>query len=206
MIEQTLDLIDNKEELQDLLLNMGILPELNRTFLNPLGLNLILNKELNLEVQKTDNPEGIIAHTIDSFQLKVFNDYRNKKHKERQQMTGFIIQTKDLIRKDKLTKDKDLHLSSPENLKLKKLLSCVDDISYKIKRILMENSAIKDKNGADIDFNKVFRNMEVDFAMDNYLDGITKAILIYYQKDIELELDKIKKIKAKQDKTFKEKR
>jgi len=206
MIEQTLDLVDNKEELQDLLLNMGILPELNRTFLNPLGLNLILNKELNLELQKTDSPEGIIAHTVDSFRLKVFNDYRNKKHKERQEMAGFIIQTKDLIRKDKLTKDKDLHLSSPENLKLKKLLNCVDDISYKIKRILMENSAIKDKNGADIDFNKVFRDMEVDFAMDNYLDGITKAILIYYQEDIELELDKIKKIKTKQDKTFRGKR
>jgi hypothetical protein len=203
--EQTLNSID-KEELQDLLLNIGILPELNRTFLNPLGLNLILNKKLNLDLQKTDDPEGVIAHTVDTFQLKIFNDYRNKKHKKRQAMAGFIIQTKDLIRKDQLIKDKDLHLSSPENLKLKKLLSCIDDAAHKMKRSLMENSTVKDKNAAHIPFSRLHRKMKVDFDIGNYLEGATKAILINFQEEIELELILIQKIKTKQDKVFKEKK
>lgn len=203
MEEQTLNPID-KEELQDLLLNIGILPELNRTFLNPLGLNLILNKKLNLDLQKTDNPEGVIAHTVDTFRLKVFNDYRNEKHRKRQEMAGFVIQTRDLIRKDKLTKDKELYLSSPENLKLKKLLSCVDKAAHKMKRSLMENSTAKDKDATDIPFSRLHHKMEVDFDVGNYLEGATKAILINFQEEIELELILIKKIKTKQDKAFRE--
>jgi hypothetical protein len=202
---QTLNSVD-KEELQDLLLNIGILPELNRTFLNPLGLKLILDKKLNLDLQKTDDPEGIIAHTVDTFRLKVFNDYRNEKHRKRQQMAGFVIQTRDLIRKDQLIKDKDLHLSSPENLKLKKLLSCIDDAAYKMKCNLMKNSTVKDKDAADIPFSRLHRKMEVDFDIGNYLEGAIKAILINFQEEIELELILIQKIKTKQDKAFKGKK
>lgn len=176
--------------------------ELNRTFLNPLGLNLLLNKKAELKLEKTENPEGVIQHTVDTFRLKVFNEYRNKKHKERLEKTGFIIQTKDVPRKDALAKDKDLSLSSPENLKLKKLLTCVDNVAYKIKHNFMQNSKEKDKDAASISFSQLYRKMEMDFELGNFIEGIAKAILIYSQEDIESELEKIKKIKEKQDKIF----
>jgi hypothetical protein len=190
------------DELLDLFINIGILQELNRTFLNPLGLNLLLNKKAELKLEKTENPEGVIQHTVDTFRLKVFNEYRNKKHKERLEKTGFIIQTKDVPRKDALAKDKDLSLSSPENLKLKKLLTCVDNVAYKIKHNFMQNSKEKDKDAASISFSQLYRKMEMDFELGNFIEGIAKAILIYSQEDIESELEKIKKIKEKQDKIF----
>lgn len=180
--------------------------ELNRTFLNPLGLRLTLNKELEIQLEKTDNPEGIVLHTVDLFQLQLFKDFRIKKHAERLERLGFIIQVKDLIRKDKLEKEKDLYLSSPENLKLKKLLTCVDDVAYKIKTELMKNSTDKDKDAAPIQFNQMYRKMEMDFEIGNFIEGITKAIMLYSQENIEAELEKIKKIKEKQDKTFEERR
>lgn len=191
------------DEVLDLFINTGILQELNRTFLNPLGLDLKLNKEAELKLEKTEDPEGIILHTVDTFQLKIFNDYRNKKHKERLEKVGFIIQTRDLPRKAALTKDKDLSLSSPENLKLKKLLTCVDNVAYKVKHSFMQNSKEKDKDAAPISFGQVYRKMEIDFELGNFIEGIAKAILIYSQEDIESELEKIKKIKEKQDKVFK---
>jgi hypothetical protein len=186
----------------DLFINIGILQELNRTFLNPLGLDLKINKKAELKLEKTEDPEGVILHTVDTFRLKVFNDYRNKKHKERLEKTGFIIQTKDIPRKDALKKDKDLSLSSPENLKLKKLLTCVDNVAYKVKHDLMQHSKEKDKDAAPISFSQLYRKMEIDFELGNFIEGITKAILLYYQEDIESELEKIKKIKEKQDRVF----
>lgn len=194
------------DELLDLFINIGILQELNRTFLNPLGLNLTLDKQSNLQIEKTEDPEGIILHTVDTFRLKVFNDYRNKKHKERLEKVGFIIQTKDLLRKDKLAKDKDISLSSPENLKLKKLLTCVDDVAYKIKTELMKNSKEKDKEAAPIQFNQMYRKMEMDFEIGNFIEGITKAIMLYSQENIEAELEKIQKIKERQNRIFEERR
>lgn len=206
MATQVLTPMDNKEELQDLLLNIGVLQELNRSFLNPLGLNLVLNKDRDLILQKTDDPEGVLIHTIDLFRLKVFNAHRNEKHQERYKKVGYIIQTKDLLRKDELAKKKDLHLTSPENLKLSKLLKCVDTAAYDIKRRLMENSKNKDKGAAAINFDRLFRTMEIDFELGHYIEGVTKAILIKYQEEIESELEKIKKIKEEQDQAFKEKK
>lgn len=154
-------------------------------------------------MEKTEDPEGVTLHTVDKFQLKIFNEYRNNKHRARQQKLGFIIQVKDLIRKDKLTQNEDLNLSSPQNLKLNKLLHCIDDAAYKLKHIFMQNSNEKDKDALDIPFSKVFRSMESDFNKGNYMGAISKAILIHYQDDIELEMDKIKKIKHNQDKILK---
>lgn len=191
------------DELLDLFINIGILQELNRTFLNPLGLRLNLNKEAEIKLEKTEDPEGVILHTVDTFRLKIFNDYRNKKHKERLEKVGFIIQTKDIPRKNELKKDKNLSLSSPENLKLRKLLTCVDDVAHKVKKSLMENSKEKDKDAAPIPFSQLFRKMDIDFELGNFIEAITKAILLYSQEDIESELEKIKKIKEKQDKAFK---
>ena len=200
--KQLLEIIKT-EELQDLLENTGVLQEVNRTFFNPLGLILVLNENLQLEVRKTDDAEGITLHTVDRFRLQIFNQFRNEKHKARQEKLGYIIQIRDLIRKDKLAENKDLLLSSPENLKLTKLLRCIDNASYEMKKNFMEHSKSKDKKAKDIPFNEVFRAIEFDMEQGKFLDAAAKMILIHYQEDIEIELDRIKKIKKEQDKVFK---
>jgi len=192
----------DKEELIDLLMNKGILQELNRTFLNPLGLNLELDGQLKLQLQKTEGEEEATLHTVDKFKLRVFNDYRNKKHSERQEKLGFVIQTRDLLRKNELSKNKNIKLTSPENLKLSKLLKYVDEAAYMMKYNLMANSDIKDKNAADIPWKKLLHSMEVDFYSGRYLPAMTKAVLINYKEEIETELEKIKDIKKHQDKVF----
>jgi hypothetical protein len=191
------------QELQDLLQNIGILQEVNRTFFNPIGLNLVLNKNLNLELEKTEDEEGIISHTVDKFRLQIFNEFRNKKHRARHEKLGCIIQTKDLIRNEKLAEKEDLKLSTPENLKLKKLLSCVDEAAYAMKKNLMEHSANKDRDAQEIPFNEVFRAITFDMEQGKFLDAATKMILIHFQEDIELELDRIEKIKTDQRRILK---
>jgi len=191
-----------ENELLDLLENTGIMQELNRTVLNPLGLHLKINSAYELELSKTENPEGVILHTIDKFRLQVYNKFRFKKHHERHQKLGYIIQTNDMIRKDKLAENKDLNLSTPESLKLRKLLSCIDEAAYQIKKRFMENSPKKDGE-LDIPFGEVYKGMEFDISQGNFIDAISKLILIQYQEPIEIELNKIKKSKAEQDKVFK---
>lgn len=193
-----------QNELSDLLENIGVLQEINRTFLNPLGLNLILNQDFSLALQKTEDPEGIILHTVDLFKLKTFNNFRNKKHKTRQEKTGFVIQTTDLIRKEKLIENKELKLASPASLKLNFLLHCVDEATFNIKKRLMEKSSIFDKEFFDIDFPMLDITIRKDITEDNYIDTAAKAIILMYQEHIEKELIKIKEIKKEQDKVFKE--
>ena len=184
--------------------NIGILQEVNRTFFNALGLILALNENSQLELRRTEDAEGITLHTVDRFKLKIFNEFRNDKHKTRHEKLGYIIQTQDLIRKDKLTENKELNLSSPENLKLLKLLRCIDDAAYLMKKNFMEHSKSKDEDAKDIPFGEVFRSIEFDMAQGHFLDAATKMILIHFQKEIEEELDRIKDIKKVQDKAFKE--
>jgi hypothetical protein len=189
-------------ELVDLLENTGIMQELNRTVLNPLGLHLAINSALELELSKTDNPEGVVLHTVDRFRLQIYNKYRYEKHQIRQQKLGYIIQTNDMIRKEKLAENKNLNLSSTQNLKLKTLLTCIDTAAYEVKKRFMENSPNKDEE-LDIPFGEVYKGMEFDLAQGNFIDAISKLILINYQESIEVELVKIKKTKEEQDKAFK---
>jgi len=200
---QSLELVI-KNELSDLLENIGVLQEINRTFLNPLGLNLILNQDFSLALQKTEDPEGVILHTVDSFKLRIFNNFRNEKHKKRQAKTGFVIQTTDLIRKEKLLKNKELKLSSPASLKLNALLICIDEAAYHIKARLMEKSSIFDKELFDIDFSNLYITMRKDASTHNYKDTAAKAMMLMYKDHINNELEKIKNIEKKQKELFKE--
>jgi hypothetical protein len=191
-----------KAELQDLLENTGILQEVNRTFFNPIGLNLILNEQLQLELLKTEDDYGVTMHTVDKFKLQVFNEFRNKKHKQRQARLGSIIQTRDLIRADKL--EDDINLTPPEVLKLNMLLRCVDNVAYAAKKRLMENSKDKDKDAAEIPFKALYRSLEVDVANNNFIDAATKSILMQNELTIKDEIKKIKENTRKKAKLFRE--
>lgn len=182
--------------------NTGVLQEVNRTFFNPLGLNLILKPDLTLDLQKADNDYGIAVHTIDKFKLGAFNAYRMKRHERRQQRLGFIIQTQDFIRGNKF-EEEDINLASPESLKLNTLLRCIDNIAYRAKRRLMENSHDKDKDAQSINYRALYHSLEVDIANSNYVDAIAKSAILLFESEIDDKIEKIKKDKEKKDKLFK---
>ena len=191
-----------QNELLDLLENTGVLQEANRTFFHPLGLNLKLEKDLEITLETTEDENGFILHTIDDFKRKTFNDYRTKKHVNRQASAGFLIQTRDMIRSNKITKD--LKLTPPETLKLNMLLRCVDEAVYHVKKRLMEKSSTLDKEIFNIDFKHMDITTRKDIVDRNYVDVAAKAMILTFQEHIKIELEKIKEIKEKQEKIFKE--
>ena len=191
-----------QSELLDLLENTGVLQEANRTFFHPLGLNLKLEKNLEITLETTEDENGFILHTIDDFKRKTFNDYRTKKHVNRQTSAGFLIQTRDMIRSNKITKN--LKLTPPETLKLNTLLTCIDEATYHVKKRLMEKSSTLDKEIFDINFKHMDITIRKDIVDNNYVDVAAKAMMLMYKDHINNELIKIKEIKEKQDETFKE--
>lgn len=189
-------------ELLDLLTNSGILSEVNRTFFNPLGLNLTLEKDLTLSIEKAEEEWGIIQGTIDKLSLKVFMKFAQERHKARQQMAGFIIQTHDMIRKDKL----ETPVTSPATLKLDVLLKEVDQFAYNIKRRLMEKSKTYDQELFDFDEAALSYDMFEDLQNSRFVDGTARAIFINGIDRINIRMKEIRKIKKDQKEVYKEKK
>jgi len=190
------------EELLDMLVNSGVLPEVNRTFFNPLGLNLQLEKDLTLSIEKAYEEWGIIQETINRLALKVFMKFAQEKHKARQQMAGFIIQTHDMIRKDKL----ETPVTSPATLKLETLLKEVDQFAYDIKKRIMEKSKTYDQELFDFDEAALSYDMFEDLQHDRFVDGAARAILLNGIGRINIRMKEIRKIEKDQKKVYKEKK
>jgi len=187
----------DKQELMDLLLNKGVLQEANRTFFNPLGLDLVLTEELKLKLMVSENPYGVVKHTIDKNQIKIFNEFRAPKMQRRQSTVGFIIQVSDVIRKNLI---QDNTLTPTSTLKLNYLLQCVDNVAYEVKKRLMQKSGDYDSHLEDINERKVYRGMETDVAKEDYIDAVAKLILLHFKDGINEKLVELRKIDAKQKK------
>jgi hypothetical protein len=190
------------DELLDLLVNNGILPEVNRTFFNPLGLNLQLEKDLTLSIEKAEEEHGIIQDTINKLALRVFMKFAQEKHRARQQMAGFVIQTQDMIRKDKL----ETPVTSPATLKLETLLKEVDQFAYNIKKRIMEKSKTYDQELFDLDEAALSYDMFEDLQHDNFIDGTARAIFLNGIDRINVRMKEIRKIEKDQKKVYKEKK
>jgi len=190
------------DELLDLLVNSGVLPEVNRTFFNPLGLNLQLEKDLTLSIEKAEEEWGIIQGTINRLALKVFMKFALKKHQTRQQMAGFVIQTQDMIRKDKL----EIPVTSPATLKLDTLLKEVDQFAYNIKKRIMEKSKTYDQELFDFDEAALSYDMFEDLQHDRFVDGTARAIFLNGIDRINTRMKEIRKIEKDQKKVYKEKK
>jgi hypothetical protein len=191
----------NKNELLDLLENTGILQEANRTFFHPIGLNLKLEKDLTLSLEITEDEHGFILHTVDKFKINAFNHYRMERHKKRQARAGFIIQTRDMIRSDKL----ETSIVAPSVLKLNLLLTELDNFAFDIKKRLMEKSPEKDKDLKDLDIEELIYYMHLDFQKGNYIDGAARATLVERIEPINKRLKDIRKLEKEQKEVYKEK-
>jgi hypothetical protein len=186
-------------ELLDLLENTGILQEVNRTFFHPLGLNLKLEKNLTIELERTNEKHGCIFDTINKFSIKSFMRFAQEKHKKRQELAGFIIQTRDMLRNERL----EVPVTPVSSLKLQTLLKELDNFTFQIKRRLMERS--KDLDNMLFDFSKEDLNyyMFEDLQKGNRIDAAARAMIIERIGPINVRMAELRKIKKDQDKTYK---
>jgi len=190
------------EELADILVNNGILHEVNRTFFNPIGLKLTLKKDLSISIEQSEDDWGILLDTVDKFSIQAYMKYAQEKKNLRQAYAGFIIQTRDMIRKDKL----EVPVTPTSTLKLQALLKQVDDFTYAVKKRLMEKSKNYDAELFSFDESALSYDMFEDLQNDRFTDGVARAILLSDIENLNEKIKKIREIDKKQKKVYKEKR
>jgi hypothetical protein len=190
------------DELLDILANNGILHEANRTFFNPIGLKLTLNEDLTISIEKSDDEWGILLDTVDKFSTQAYMKYAQGKKILRQEYTGFIIQTRDMIRKNNL----ETPVTPPSSIKLNLLLKQVDNFAYNIKKRLMEKSKTYDTELFSFDESALSYDMFEDLQNDNFIDGVTRAIMLSDIENLNEKIKKIREIDKKQKKVYREKR
>lgn len=190
------------EELADILINNGILHEVNRTFFNPIGLRLALNKDLSISIEKSEDEWGFLLDTVDKFSIQAYMRYAIKKQNLRQEYAGFIIQTRDMIRKDKLK----VPVTPTSTLKLQALLKQVDNFTYEVKKRLMEKSKTYDTELFNFDESALSYDMFEDLQHDRFTDGVARAILLSNINELNNKIKKIREIDKEQKKIYKEKR
>ena len=187
-------------ELLDLLENTGILQEVNRTFFHPIGLNLKLEKNFDLVLEQSEKDIGVVLHTVDKFKLKAFAEYRNERHKKRHENTGFIIQTQDMIRSDKL----ETSVVNPSTLKLKTILTELDNFTFEIKKEIMAASKEKDGNLSDLDKEELTYNIQMHLQKGNIIHAAAYSMMAERINEINKRLSEIRKIKSDQKEVYKE--
>lgn len=199
-MEQSLKKVKGNE-LLDLLENTGVIQEANRTFFHPIGMNLKLESDLTLSLESTDDEKGIILHTVDKFKTQIFNQFRINKHTKRQQKTGFIIQTKDMIRSDKL----ETSVVPPNTLKLNLLLTELDNFAFEIKKSIMTASKEKDENLNDFNEEDLVYNIHMKVQKGNLIHAAAYSMMAERIDKINNKLKEIREIRDKQNKIYKEK-
>lgn len=94
-------IVDNMENIKEMtvkeFVDAGILHEMNRQFLHPIGLAIdvsVENNELKLGRiwDYREDPQGIVFDKIDNNTLIVFKNFQKTKHKVRKKTMGFIVQ------------------------------------------------------------------------------------------------------------------
>lgn len=151
------------DHLKETMIDNGVLHEANRTFFNPLGLQLTIGPTIdyNLEIKlKEDNEVDIVFPHLDKFQMTMFRDFSNIRYMDREERLGFVIQTEDFTEEDK-------NYSTNKSIKSKRL-----DIIFKFFRLFA------------FEMQKKFMKHHEDNDDDNYFHA--KGIIINsFNKSIE---------------------
>lgn len=71
---------------------LGIIQEINRVYLHPMGFHLILKKKGTLEIIRTENPAGFFYKELDYEKIKSFRKFYHQKTTIRSKISKFTIQ------------------------------------------------------------------------------------------------------------------
>jgi len=162
---------------------------------------LKLEKDLTIALEGTSDKQGFIFDTINTLALRVFIQFAQEKHSKRHELAGFIIQTKDMLRKDKL----EVPVTPINALKLQTLLKELDNFTFEIKRRLMEKSKDLDNDLNDFDEDDLYYLAFEDLQKGNTIDAVARIMMVNKIEPINLRLKKLREIKSEQDRVYKEK-
>jgi len=84
---------------EDIFVKLGLLHELNRQFLHPLGLALVFKTDDETGECKyfgiqnnTDDLEGMLFSELNEEKMKAFNSFAQERYKARLEALGYIVQ------------------------------------------------------------------------------------------------------------------
>ena len=186
----------------------GILQELNRTMLHPLGIEARLNTETQqIEFWETKNPEGYLLDRINPIQRQAFQRLSVRKNYDRQKKLGFGIQVQDAYRKETYSKITE-PLIPPKRLKLEILLNYLNKFQHMMFERFVQNHKEKDDNfdPDQFDIRKLVTLLssshigmylpsinENDF-INSFVNVANYAMLIVFNKELQIKADKYNEI------------
>jgi hypothetical protein len=180
------------EELKGVLIDKGVLQEVNRSFFHPLGMALTIKYYEETDIaeiflQTTNDDEGFIFTEIDSDKQRVFREFANDKYDRRQDEVGFIIQTHNI---DSYIKKEDKKFDfKTERLKfiLDLLQSFFQSIHFKFL-----------KHSNDFDYSYTFPEIDVlktelqcSYEDENWESVAAYSFLLNFHSKLEKEIEKL---------------
>ena len=175
----------------------GIAQEINRTFLNPLGLKLELNTNTNeIEFWQTEDEKGYLINRINKMHQQIFMKLSSRKHRKRQKKVGFGIQTKNLYRKENIEKIEEL-LISPKRLKAEAIITSAGSPKALIFSKFLNKHKEKDNNFDPEQFKRkpLMTGLVENLHKKDWIDVAAFAMLIHQRKELKKEMKEIQ-IKA----------
>lgn len=71
---------------------LGIIQEINRVYLHPIGFHIVLKEDGEMKIIRTENPAGFFYKELDYEKIKRFKGFYTKKSMVRNKAVKFIIQ------------------------------------------------------------------------------------------------------------------
>ena len=173
-------------ELLNYLEHNGIVQELNRTFLHPLGLKIKLNQDSKeVEFWKTGDPKGYLMDRINKMQTAIFQKLCSRKHTERQSKIGFGIQVRDLYRQVNVSKITDL-LITPERMKAELIITSLSLFSHLVYEKIIRKHKEKDQNFNPEQFNKdtLKQMLKNNLDKEDWVDVAAIAMMLHQKEKL----------------------
>lgn len=187
------------EELLNFMDCNGIIQEVNRTFLHPLGIELRPNYETNeIEFYTTDDPKGYLLDKVSEMKRQTFYRFNLRKQTERNKMVGFGIQTQDLFRSKNMTQMAGLVLN-PERVKIEAIIACLNIFSHVVYSKILSKHKKYDSTFNPYQFEKkeLMESMRKNLADEDWVDVAAIAMMLDNSDKLQEEMKKCEEYKNK---------
>jgi len=184
LTDQSSERLLQGEELLNFMDCNGILQEINRTFLHPLGIELRPNYEKNeFEFYTSDDPKGYLLDKISQMKRQAFQKFNLRRQTERNKLLGFGIQTQDLFRSENMTKLAGLVLA-PDRVKIEAITACFNIFCHIVYSKIMSKHKKYDSNFDPEQFSKdeLLENLRKNLRDEDWVD-VAALAMMFNQKD-----------------------
>lgn len=186
-------------ELLDYMEHNGIVHELNRTFLHPLGLDCRLNIDSKeIEIWQTEDDKGFLMDRLNPMHISIFQKLSIRKHTTRNNQIGFGIQTKDTYRPEQLKKIADT-IISPERSKIELIMTCLSIFSHYVYTKIVKKHHDYDQYLEPLQFSKavLLEKLYQNEKEEDWIDVAATAMMLDQRKKLQEGMKEIKEQSVK---------